>query len=140
MTRCIGVLWTAMLALSSGCSGPTGGAGPAREPQEVTLYEVADMVRAASQNAGRGPTKLSDFDRSRSLYPNGYQAIKSGEVVVLWGGGGVKGEGEMAKGGGVVIAHAKTTPTEGGYVLLDSGEVKKMTAAEFAAAPKAGKK
>lgn len=39
--------------------------------------------------------------------------------------------------GGDVVAYEKNTPTAGGYVLLTSGEVKKMTTSEFAAAPKA---
>ena len=98
------------------------------------------MIRASSQTLGRGPTKTADFDKLRTLYPKGYQAVKSGDAVVVWGTGGVKGEGEMAKGGGDIIAYEKATPTEGGFVVLDSGETKRLTAAEFAAAPKAGKK
>ena len=39
-----------------------------------------------------------------------------------------------------IVAHEKNAPAEGGYVLLQDGSVKTMTAAEFAAAPKAGKK
>ena len=39
--------------------------------------------------------------------------------------------------GGEVAADEKDTPTSGGYVLLSNGEIKQMTAAEFAAAPKA---
>jgi hypothetical protein len=38
------------------------------------------------------------------------------------------------------LAYEKATPTDGGYVLLSAGTVKKMTAAEFDTAPKAGKK
>jgi hypothetical protein len=49
----------------------------------------------------------------------------------------MKGEGEVRSGGGEVIAYEKVAPTDGGYVLLTTGEVKEMTAAEFQAAPKA---
>ena len=59
--------------------------------------------------------------------------------MVLWGSG-VQGEGEAAAGGGEVVAYEKDVPASGGYVLLTSGQVKKMTADEFQAAPKAGKK
>ena len=41
--------------------------------------------------------------------------------------------------GEAVVAYEKQVPTDGGYVLLSAGSVKKMTAEEFAAAPKAGK-
>jgi hypothetical protein len=125
------------LGAAAGCSGPGGGRGE-QAPQQATLQDVADLIRATTQPNGRGPTKLADLDRVREMYPRGYEAIKSGEVVVLWGTG-VKGEGEMAKGG-EVIAHEKDAPTAGGYVLLTSGEVKRMTADEFRAAPKAAKR
>jgi hypothetical protein len=40
----------------------------------------------------------------------------------------------------VVVAYQKGVPTDGGFVLLSAGTVKKMTADEFSTAPKAGKK
>ena len=96
------------------------------------------MIRAGTKPNGQGPTKLSDLDKVKDMYPRGYEAVKSGEVVVLWGMP-VKGEGEMGKGG-EVIAYEKDAPANGGYVLLSGGEVKKMSAAEFNAAPKAAAK
>jgi hypothetical protein len=124
------------LGAAAGCSGPGGGKGD-QVPQRATLQDVADLIRATTQPNGRGPTKLADLDRVREMYPRGYEAVKSGEVVVLWGTG-VKGEGEMTKGG-EVIAYEKDAPTAGGYVLLTSGEVKQMSASEFQSAPKAAK-
>lgn len=139
MAQTFRVLLIAVLpVLGAGCSGPGAGGGN-QTPQESALHDVADLIRASTQPNGRGPSKLADFDRVRDMYSRGYEAVKSGEVVVLWGAG-VKGEGEMAKGGGEVIAYEKDAPTGGGYVLLTSGEVKKMSADEFNAAPKAGKK
>ena len=43
-------------------------------------------------------------------------------------------------GNEAVVAYEKNAPTQGGYVLLSAGTVKKVSAAEFASAPKAGKK
>jgi hypothetical protein len=134
--RLIAVLIALLPCLGAGCSGPGGGGGSDQTAQEAVLHEVADMLRGATHPDGRGPAKLADLKGSQSLYPHGYQAIKSGEVVVLWGGG-VKGEGEAAKSGGEVVAYEKDAPTNGGYVLLTSGEVKKMSASEFQSAPKA---
>lgn len=124
---------------ATGCSS-SGGQGPEQTPEQQVLAEVADMLRATTQPNGRGPTKLADLNAVKSLYTRGYDAVKSGQVVVLWGTNSMKGEGDIAKGGGEVVAYQKDVPTSGGFVLLSSGEIKKMTAAEFGAAPKAGKK
>ncbi|MBO0697639.1 MAG: hypothetical protein J2P46_04540 [Zavarzinella sp.] len=94
------------------------------------------MLRGATQPDGRGPAKLADLKGAQTVFPHGYQAVKSGDVVVLWGAG-VKGEGEAAGKGGEVVAYEKDAPANGGYVLLTSGEVKKLSASEFQSAPKA---
>ena len=94
------------------------------------------MLRGATQPNGRGPANLAALHGCQSLFPRGYQAVQSGEVVVLWGAG-VKGEGETTGSGGDVVAYEKDVPTQGGYVLLSSGEVTKMSASEFQSAPKA---
>ena len=49
-----------------------------------------------------------------------------------------EGEGDRAPKG--VVAYEKKVPDEGGYVLLQNGNVVKMTVAEFKSAPKAGPK
>ncbi len=138
MAQALRVLTIALLpVLGAGCSG-SGGSGD-QAPQQATLQDVADMIRATTQPNGHGPAKLADLNRVRDMFPRGYEAVKSGEVVVLWGAG-LMGEGDIGKGGGEVVAYEKDAPASGGYVLLTSGETKKMSAAEFNAAPKAGKK
>jgi len=122
-----------VLVFGAGCS-KTGGGGSG-VAQETSLQEIGDLIRATTQSNGKGPAKVADFDKLQSMYPSGYQAVKSGDVVVIWGAG-MKGEG--AKGsGGDVIAYEKDAPNSGGFVLLTSGEVKKMSADEFKSAPKA---
>jgi hypothetical protein len=58
--------------------------------------------------------------------------------VIVWGAT-MAGEGD---GGGAaeIVAYEKAAPTDGGAVLYQNGQVKKLSAAEFAAAPKAAKK
>src|SRR5262249_57477881 len=88
--------------------------------------------------AGRPPARLADLDRYpqyQSMYPRASAAVKSGDVVVLWGTP-LKGEGESGKGE-VVVAYEKGVPTDGGDVLLSAGTVKKMTGAEFRPPPTA---
>jgi hypothetical protein len=107
-------------------------------PEHMLLQEVNELLHSTTKG-GRPPTKLSDLSREQqSMFPRAYEAMKSGNVVVLWGTP-PKGEGDVGKDE-TVLAYEKNVPTEGGHVLLSAGTVKKMTAAEFSATPKPGKK
>ena len=131
--RCVVI--AAGLGLLVGCSSqPKGEATPGF----TVLQDVNDLLQSAAGAAGKPPARLADVGRYQAMYQRGYDAVKSGEVVVLWGTP-LKGEGEAGKDE-VVLAYEKGVPTDGGYVLLSAGTVKKMTAAEFNAAPKGGKK
>jgi len=131
------IKWVAIVAglgLLSGCSSQ-----PKEFPAEFTaLQEVSDLLHSSAGATGRSPANLAGLNRFQSMFPRGYAAVKSGDVVVLWGSP-LKGEGEAGKDE-TVVAYEKGVPSEGGYVLLSAGTVKKMSAAEFNAAPKAGKK
>lgn len=100
-------------------------------PPASALYEVADLLRASPGGTSRGLAELAALEPQ---YPRGYEAVKSGEVVVLWG---AQMPGEGSPGTDAVIAFEKKTPTEGGHVLLLNGTVRVMTADEFRSAPKA---
>jgi hypothetical protein len=136
MTANLKILVLALLLLigATGCSG-TGSRGEEQATQQPALIQVADMLRATTKPNGKGPAKLSEFNSLQAVYALGYQAVKTGEVVILWGVG-VKGEDQAATGG-EIVAYEKNAPTSGGYVLFTSGQVKQLTADEFNAAPKA---
>ncbi len=117
--------------LAAGCAsnGPQGSSSP---PPSENLTDVAGLLRDYTAEFNKGPSKLADMAKHETLYSRGYQAIKSGDVAVVWG------VPMPNTGGGTgVIAYEKKVETVGGYVLLLSGEIKEMTANEFAAAPKA---
>ena len=133
LLRCLAT--AAALGLLAGCSSQPKGAAVA--PDVTLLQDVNDLLRAAG-GAGRLPAKLADLDRYKHMFPRGYEVVKTGDVVVFWGAP-FQGEGDVGKNE-VVVAYEKNVPTEGGYVLLSAGSVKKMTAAEFNTAPKAGQK
>ena len=122
------------LVLLAGCGPRTVGDAPTTP----ALPEVSDLLRAAAGAAGRPPANLSDLDGYKEMFPQGYEAVQSGNIVVLWGAP-MKGEGEAGKDE-TVVAYEKAVPTDGGFVLLSSGTIKKMTAAQFNAAPKGGAK
>src|SRR5436305_3652894 len=72
------------LLLGLGCSGSkTGQAVPGQE-QQLILNEVNDLLHTSSAG-GRPPAKLADLQRQEANFPKGYAAIKSGDVIVLWG-------------------------------------------------------
>jgi hypothetical protein len=98
------------------------------------LREVDSMLRMPTPRMTAEGPDLSAFQND---FPLGYQAVKSGDVIVTWG---VKmaGEGEKSSNE-AIVAYEKKTPTEGGYVLSVNGNIKKMSPQEFQAAPKANK-
>ena len=135
LVRCLLIL--AAVGPLAGCSSRPGG-GESAPPEYGLLQEVNELLRAAAGANRRPPARLADLDRYRTMFPRAYDAVKSGDVVVLWGAA-QKGEGDAGKDE-AVVAYEKNAPTQGGYVLLSAGTVKKVSAAEFASAPKAGKK
>jgi hypothetical protein len=135
MTRLRCVLLAAGLGLVAGCSSRSA---ERAAPEYGLLQEVNDLLHASAGVLGRPPAKLADLDRHKSLYPRAYEAVQSGAIVVLWGAA-LKGEGDVGRDE-AVLAYEKAAPADGGYVLWSAGSVKKMTASEFNAAPKAGKK
>jgi hypothetical protein len=117
--------------LIAGCS--FGGAA-APDQDMIDLQDVRQLLHMAARRTGHPPARLADLDRFQEKYPEGYNSVKSGNLVVLWGTpikmGADAGKPEM------VVAHGKDVPTKGGYVLTSAGKVIAMTAAEFASAPR----
>lgn len=108
------------------------------EPPSLTradeLQELAGVLRIYSGQHRRGPARPEDLAALEMGAPAAYKALRSGEVVVVWGAT-MPGEGET--GTDAVIAYEFTVPSAGGHVLLHNGAVKQMTADEFRAAPRA---
>ncbi len=122
---------------SGGCSSKGPGNGAAQDKKEL-LREVAGLVSAYTGEFKKGPQKLADLARYENGYPLGYEAVKSGEVVVVWGAKMIIEEGGGGNTGTTdVVAYLKKVPTEGGAVLLQNNTIKDMTPDEFRAAPKA---
>lgn len=134
LARTIAVSMALVLPFATGCgSKPESGSQTASYPP--ALPEVGDLLRAAGAS-GRAPTKVADLTKFESAYPTAFQAVQSGEVVVVWGAK-MPDEGDAATAPDHVLAYEKNVPTEGGWVLLLNGNIKQMTAEEFKAAPKA---
>ncbi|MBP3954019.1 hypothetical protein J8F10_01735 [Gemmata sp. G18] len=123
------------LALA-GCSSSQSQSTSQSPGTDAVLHEVGGLIQMCSGETGKGPKKAADLAKYQNGYPLGFQAVQSGEVVVVWGAK-IGGEGEAASGPAHVIAYEKKTPTEGGWVLFQNATTKQMSAGDFASAPKA---
>lgn len=118
------------LMVAAGCqSGKETGSEESTRVNE--LHEIATVLRLYCGQHNRGPSRPADLAPYEAGAPLGYPAVRSGEIVVVWGAM-MPGEGET--GTDAVIAFEKKTSSQGGYVLLHNGTVKEMTANEFSAA------
>ena len=129
--RCLAV---ALLAFVVGCGGGASSSGGATGPtEEATLQDLSALLKTLGEQKKRPPTKLAELDSYEPVFMAAYKGVESKSVVYVWGSA-------ITPGGTAVIAYDAKVEASGGYVLLEDGNVKKMTAAEFAAAPKPAKK
>lgn len=114
------------LALGCASSTPVG----SQTPNKDALTEVGQMLKMLADEGKKPPGKLAELEPVEPLLPTAGPMIREGTLVYLWGA-------PFAAGGDKVAAYEKKVASEGGWVLLQNGNVKEMSAAEFAAAPKA---
>ena len=125
------LLAVAIAASVSGCgSGVAPGALPSNEQN---LTELKMLLEEHQKAYKKPPAKQADAARLEPSYPGAVRLLGRGEIVYAWGI-------PLAAGGSGVVAYHMDAPEKGGTVLLEDGTVKELTAAEFATAPKAGKK
>ena len=124
-----------------GCSSNSNTAGSGGPTKSDVLREVGGLIASHCGENRKAPAKVADLARYEPGFPLGFQAVKSGDVVVVWGASMTIDEGGGGNAGGTAdaMAYEKKVPTEGGFVLLQNGSVMEMTPAEFAATPKAKK-
>ncbi len=112
----------------------TVGCGSAPPPTEAPtardrLGELSEAWFLAQINLKRPPSKAEEVSTRDSF--QAVRAVKAGELVVIW-------SVHLEQGGGeAIVAYDKDAPTQGGWALLQNGKLKKFSAAEFVAAPKA---
>lgn len=109
--------------------------------ESSSVQEVGTLYRMSMTDQHKPPTKVSDFARYREMAPSGYNGVKAGTIDVVWG---VEltdlAEEDSKDSPDEVLAYEKKVPTEGGAVLMKNRTVRRMTAEEFKAAPKAKSK
>ncbi len=117
-------------------SGATTGSGKATA---ADLGKLGFALAGYEDGFKKGPASASDLKAFMDSNPQdqaAYRRVADGDIVVLWG---TSTKGQKSGPAATVAAYARDVPTAGGLVLYGSGEVRTLTAAEFAAAPKAVK-
>jgi hypothetical protein len=129
-------LLTTALGLSAGCGTSGGGGSFEAAPdngERYALVEVGEMLRNRMLDTTTPPRNQADLARYENAGPTAFNKLQKGEIVVLWGANPQQGASDK------VLAYEKQTPQSGGFALMQDGTtVKKLTPAEFQAAPKAG--
>lgn len=93
------------------------------------MEELAEVYKYIRDSKLAVPRKVEDFEEYEASLPTAYPKIQSGEFVIAWGVG--LGSGTS------VLAYEKEAGGKGGLVLLQNGEVRTVTAAEFGTLAKA---
>jgi hypothetical protein len=96
------------------------------------MEDVKAMLTFAAENKIKAPTRPAELEPVAPAAPLAEPAIRDGSVVYVWGA-------TLSPGSTAVLAYEKKAEAEGGWVLLQDGTVKQMTADEFRGAPRAKK-
>jgi hypothetical protein len=120
----------------AGCSSntkPSAGGGASREDE---FREVGGLIGLHTTKGKKVAPTSADLAGYEQAFPLAVKLVRSGEVVAIWGAKPA-GEEDAKSAPPDIIAYEKKTPNEGGWVLLQNGDIKKMSSADFAAASKA---
>lgn len=122
----------------AGC-GESTPSDPKEADESFALNQVAEGYRVYTIAKKKPPTNIKELTELETLAGNGVEAVRKGDIVVQWGAPLPDTDEEPGHSPSTdVLAYVKDVPDKGGYVLLLNRSVKKMTAEEFKAAPKAG--
>lgn len=106
---------------------------PPAPSAEEGLKEMAKVYEYIEYSKLTVPQKPEDFRSYWDSMQGSFDRVQQGELVVAFGIGRSTAPGA----GSQILVYEKNAPTSGGAVLLRDGTVKQLSAAEFAAAPKA---
>ncbi|SIO45941.1 hypothetical protein SAMN05444166_4910 [Singulisphaera sp. GP187] len=104
-----------------------------RTNEGLALEEIGRTYQSFVKRTQQPPKDMKDVLPSEQGYPTGINALKRGEVVVLWGAP----LDRTPQGGSSVLAYEKKAPESGGIALMQDLSLKQLSADEFKAAPKA---
>jgi len=99
------------------------------------LIDFGAMLKAYIKENKKAPLRVADFDRYAPAFTGAEEGLRTKTVVYQWG----QPISTDTNAASTVLAYEKDAEASGGWGLVQDGNVKKMSADEFKAAPKAGK-
>ncbi|ADV62787.1 hypothetical protein Isop_2209 [Isosphaera pallida ATCC 43644] len=128
-----------MVSILPGCGGSTEAEIDLQtSPEAVGLTELGEVLRLYQIQFKKPPAKVADLAPLEQMAGMVMDTIRNKTIEVIWGVdlpdlGEQPGLVESKE----ILAYEAKAPTEGGYVLFRDRTVKKLTAEEFNATPKA---
>jgi hypothetical protein len=129
-TTVAGLFLTATLGLlAAGCGG-----GESKEipGPDAGLQDLKAFLESA-KTSGQATTKEAASPVLSAVHLGADYFLRSGQIEFIWGTK-LSDEPDAA---GRIVAYQKAAATDGGWALFQDGSLKHLTAAEFAAAPRA---
>jgi hypothetical protein len=121
------------MSFSIGCGGAASDTSSLTGPAPNDgLNDLVRLLKDAAATNKKLPAKVQDLVAFEAEYPAAAAFLQGGSIVYKWGS-------QLSTEAGAettVIAHEAEAATKGGWVLLQDGTIKQMTADEFKAAKK----
>src|SRR5579872_3279028 len=123
--------------LAPGCGRVRDAADRAKKTND--LKQLGLMYHNYVDTNKKGPASADDLKSVTGSQQEQavVQMVKDGKYVLLWGTTIPEMQKNPGGASGTVLGYEASAPTADGLVLMGDASVRAMTAAEFAAAPKA---
>ncbi|MFM9025088.1 MAG: hypothetical protein ACKON7_07075 [Planctomycetaceae bacterium] len=131
----VAIAFVVMAAAAGGLVGCGSGGGPQQVAQGDADPGLSDlkMFLEAAKAGGRKTTRDVALPVIQAQHMAADYSLGTGDIVFEWGAELSTGP-EAAKR---IVAYQKAAKSDGGWALFQDGSLRRITAAEFAAAPKA---
>ena len=135
--RAVTLTLAVLALLASGCGRVRQAADRAKKSNDLKqlglmYHSYIDANRKGPASADELMTMASDPGAKAVV-----QMVKDGKYVLLWGTTILEMQQNPGGASGTILGYEAGAPTAGGLVLMGDASVRTMSAAEFAAAPKA---
>ncbi len=124
------LLGVGLVGCGSSASNPGTGGDPG---QKDYLVDLAGLLRSTAQQGQSPPARPADLAIYEGPFPVAVIGLTNKRIVYQWGQPLKTG----AEAANRVLAYESEAPSRGGWVLMQDGTVKEMTADQFKAAPRA---
>lgn len=127
-----------LLGLTAGCGDGSSPSTAGTPDDNLVLQSFAEDYRMYSISKKHPPRKADDMKVMQSMAMPTAEAIRNGDIIVLWGAELPDLKEEPGQSTAPeILAYGKDVPEAGGYVLHLDRTISQMTPEEFNAAPKA---